>query len=269
MTRSNTPIYGADSTLVYPSKLASDVNASVTFQLKDSAIRDALKQSDKDRTREINRLKRERRKLLASIDREESRQRKLEAKRKAEAEKTAKKAKGKKAKRSQKAATEAPKPAPVPVRLRPDPALRDSVAAIDLRLRALMVEDSIAGLAPWKIKRPGGGPADEHVFDIEEGARVQATIHLENVYARGKRPLMFHFVWLNPARKRVFKRMVEYMPNDSSQTLTSSMTITPLKRSAGHYAVQVFLFREQIAEKPFELRGQGVEEQQKRGEDAM
>lgn len=98
---------------------------------------------------------------------------------------------------------------------------------------------------------------------------MQATVRLEEVYARGKRPLMLHFVWLNPERKRVFKRMVEYVPNDSTQTLTSSLSITPAKRSAGHYSLQVFLFREQIAEKSFELRGTGIEEQQKDGGDAM
>jgi hypothetical protein len=80
---------------------------------------------------------------------------------------------------------------------------------------------------------------------------------------------MVHFVWLNLERKRVFKRMVEYAPNDSVQTLTSSMSLTPAKRSAGRYSLQVFLFREQIAEKSFELRGKGAEEQERGGGDAM
>jgi hypothetical protein len=62
--------------------------------------------------------------------------------------------------------------------------------------------------------------------------------------------------------------MVEYTPNDSTQSLTSSLSITPTKRSAGHYSLQVFLFREQIAEKSFELTGKGMEENEK-GDDAM
>lgn len=276
MTRSDSPVWGPDSTLVYPSKLAPDVNASITFQLKDSAARDAAKKRDRERGREISRLRREREGLLALEERwARERKERAETERKAEAKKAGQK-KGKKGKKTAsdgetssadpaKSVTAGGSKLGAPL----DPAVRDSVAAIDARLAALMAEDSTAGVAPWKLKRPDGKPAEERVFDIEEGARVQATIRLENVYARGKRPLMVHFVWLNLERKRVFKRMVEYAPNDSVQTLTSSMSLTPAKRSAGRYSLQVFLFREQIAEKSFELRGKGAEEQEKGGGDAM
>jgi hypothetical protein len=275
-TRSEAPVWGPDSTLVYPSKLGSDVNASIAFQLKDSAARDAAKRRDRERGREISRLRREREGLLALEERwARERMERAEAERKAEAKKAAQK-KGKKGKKSTSSGTTSPAdqtPGGAARETRPGaplaPAVRDSVAAIDARLAVLMAEDSAAGIAPWKLKRPDGKPAEERVFDIEEGARVQATIRLENVYARGKRPLMVHFVWLNAERKRVFKRMVEYSPNDSTQTLTSSMSLTPTKRSAGHYSLQVFLFREQIAEKWFDLRGKGAEEQEKGGGDAM
>lgn len=272
MTRSGAPTYGIDSTLVYPSRLANDVNASITFQLKDSALRDAERKRDKERAREISRVKRDRSKLLATIEKEANRLEKAEAKRKAQEARKAGKAKGKKGKKSSSVAETRPStPAssrPV-LPKRPDPALRDSLAVIEARLAALSAEDSVASLAPWKIKREDGRPADERIVDLEEGARVQASIRLENVYARGKRPLMFHFVWLNPERKRVFKRMVEYTPNDSTQTLSSSLTISPAKRSSGTYAVQVFLFREEIAEKTITFRGTGVEEQEKGGGESM
>ncbi len=276
MTRSDTPVWGPDSTRVYPSKLANDVGASITFQLKDSALRDAEKRRDRERGREISRLRRQRGELQALEEmRGRERREQAEAKRKAQLKKAGTK-KGKKAKNgsspgeSSAADPLAPRAAERDgSRLVADPGVRDSIAAIDARLAALAVEDSAAAFAPWKIKRADGRAAEERSFDIEEGARVQAAIRLENVYARGKRPLMFHFVWLNPERKRVFKRMIEYTPNDSTQVLTSSLSITPAKRTSGHYTLQLFLFREQIAEKSVELRGKGTEEQEKSGGESM
>ena len=259
MTRSDTPVWGPDSTLVYPSKMANDVNATISFQLKDSAARDAIKKADKERRREITKLKRKRDDILA-LEEERYRKAQADAKRKAEAEK---KSKGKKKKK----AVDDSAPAP-PLTLRADPAARDSLDALEKRITALETEDSLSALLPWKLKREDGAVVGEHSFEIEEGASVRATIRLENVYARGKRPLMFHFVWVNPEGKRVFKRMLEYMPNDSTQSLTSTLSITPTKRSAGHYSLQVFLFREQIAEKPFELAGKGKEEDEK-GDEGM
>jgi len=274
MTRSETPVWGPDSTLVYPSKLKNDLNTSVTFQMKDSAMRDAAKRRDRERGREIIRLQRERENLLA-LEAEREQRLQADAKRKAEAQKKAGSKRGKKAKKGSRGGGDAlaePKPSAAGtanLRIAPDPAIRDSLASIAVQLATLMAEDSAAALAPWKVRGTDGRLVEERVFDIEEGARVQATVRLDNVYARGKRPLMIHFVWLNPERKRVFKRMLEYVPNDSTQTLTSSLTISPTKRSAGTYSLQIFLFREQIAEKTLRLRGKGVEEQTKGGGDAM
>jgi hypothetical protein len=276
MTRSDTPVWGPDSTQVYPSRLANDVGASITFQLKDSALRDTQKRRDRERGREISRLRRQRGELQALEEmRSRERQAQAEAKRKAQLKKAGLK-KGKRGKKNPlpgEASGADPLASSVAekedARLLPDTGVRDSLAAIDARLAALAAEDSAAASAPWKIKRADGKPAEERAFDIEEGARVQAALRLENVYARGKRPLMFHFVWLNPERKRVFKRMVEYVPNDSTQVLTSSLSITPAKRSPGRYTLQLFLFREQIAEKSFVLKGKGTEEQEKSGGESM
>lgn len=260
MTRSEKPVWAPDSTLVYPSKKSSDVNATISFQLRDSAARETIKKADKERRREITKLKRKRDDILA-LEEERTRKAQADAKRKADAQK---KSKGKKKKKQTDDKT-AVLPAPS---IRMDPALRDSLDAIQRRLTALEQEDSLSALLPWKLKREDGSAVGEHSFEIEEGASVRATVRLENVYARGKRPLMIHFVWLNPEKKRVFKRMVEYMPNDSTQTLSSTLSLTPNKRSAGHYSLQVFLFREQIAEKWFELTGKGKEEEEK-GDEGM
>jgi hypothetical protein len=288
-TRADHPIVGTDSTLVYVSKLPTDVNATILFQLKDSAVRDQEKRRDKERGREISRLQKERDRLLRLEDRREK-QRKLEEKRKAAAEQKAKKTKkGKKGKARARTgvetlevsagsdahrdvaagvASDAPPP-PATAPLPSAASVRDSLAEVQSRLRALAAEDSLARIAPWKQKRPDGLPVDERAVETEEGARVQANIRLENVYARGKRPLMFHFVWLSPEKRKIFKRMLAYTPNDSVQVLTSSLTISPTKRAPGFYTLQVFLFRELIAEKLIELRGTGHEEKEQGGNETM
>lgn len=288
-TRADHPVVGADSTLVYASKLPTDVNATILFQLKDSAARDQAKRRDKERAREISRLQKERDRLLRLEERREK-QRKLEEKRKAAAEQKAKKTKrGKKGKNRAQKGAETPEvsagsdvhrdvaaeiasdgpPPPATAPLPSAASVRDSLAAVESRLYALAAEDSLASIAPWKQKRPDGLPVDERAVETEEGARVQANIRLENVYARGKRPLTFHFVWLNPEKRKIFKRMLAYTPNDSVQVLASSLTISPTKRAPGLYALQVFLFRELIAEKLIELRGTGHEEKEQGGDETM
>jgi hypothetical protein len=115
---------------------------------------------------------------------------------------------------------------------------------------------SVAAAAPGKqVRKQRPLEPEEHVFDMEEGAKVSAAITLENPYGRGGRPLPLHLVWINPAQKAAFRKMVEYVPNDSSNVLISNFGISPSKRVPGHYSLRVYLFRELIAEKFFELRG--------------
>lgn len=297
MVRSDRPVLGPDSTLVFPSRLRSDVNASITFALRDSRAREEERQRDKERQREISRLKREREKLLdlaQAQEKERARQAKIAAEKKRKAEEKAKaktkKSKAGKDKKSskKKSGDEATgsakmesgasgKPAEParpnrasearggPEKAKPDlfaltpAAIRDSLAAIDARLRRLAVEDSLAQPVRWKLRKAQGLYEDERAFDLEEDARVLATVRLENIHARGEGPLTFHLVWLNPAERRVFKKIYEYTPNDSTRTLTGSFSIPPSRRSPGFYTLQVFLFRELIAQKSFELRGAGLE----------
>lgn len=99
-------------------------------------------------------------------------------------------------------------------------------------------------------KRYGAG----QVFTIGEKSKVRALIDLENVRALGDRDLMFHVVWLGPGDDRLYKKRIDYTPDDSSTTLSSSISIPPDRREPGDYKLRVYLFRELIAEKPFELR---------------
>ena len=90
-------------------------------------------------------------------------------------------------------------------------------------------------------------------FEMKEKAKVRALIDLSNQFARGTDDLSFHFVWLGPDDKKIYKKRVEYTPDESDATLKSSLSITPDNRELGRYTFRVYLFRELLAEKTFEL----------------
>lgn len=248
-TRATTPTVGPDSTLVYSSRIPGDVQVSITFTLKDSKRREEQRRLERERQRQLERERKER----EAKERAERAKERAEAKRKkAAATKTKKPAKktGKKPAAARVTPVESPASALTP------PAVR--VLAPDSAITPLPTSpetpqaDSVSTPIPPKAPLQ---PPDERVFELEEGARVQAYVKIANPYGRGKRPVMFHTVWLNPEGKRVFKRMTEWAPNDTSQVITTSLTISPAKRTAGRYTLHVYLFRELIAEKSIELTG--------------
>jgi hypothetical protein len=65
---------------------------------------------------------------------------------------------------------------------------------------------------------------------------------------------MFHLEWLSPDGETVYKKRIDWAPNSSTATLKSSIAIDPDRRSPGRYSFRVYLFRELMAEKRFELR---------------
>jgi hypothetical protein len=112
-------------------------------------------------------------------------------------------------------------------------------------------------------RRTGKRLGVTRTFDIAEGEKVYAFVDLQNVHARGDRPLEFHLVWLKPSGATTFKKRLVYFPSDSSSTLSGSLSIG--KRSPGDYTLRVYLFRELIAEKSFHLRGEGFEQEEESG----
>ncbi len=243
-TRQSSPVMGPDSTLVYPSKIPNDVQVSIRFTLKDSKRREEQRRLERERQRE---LERQRRQMERERKEREARERAERAKAKAK-----KKASGTPAKKKRSAQRSQGSPTSSRRATLPHPEAK--------------APGSDGAHASGEVPPPSSPPAersprvpslppDERVFELEEGARVQASLVIENPYGRGKRPLMFHTVWLNPEGKRVFKKMIQWTPNDSSRVLTSSLTISPSKRTAGEYRLQVYLFRELIAEKSIRLTG--------------
>jgi hypothetical protein len=201
-TRESRPVAAADSTLVYPARHPGDVDAGISFSLRDSQKRDEAAKRDRELSRDLARRKK-------GLERD--------------------------------------------LRKEQDPVLEAQLRAID---------DSLALMEAQKSQRLQGAGQDERDFDLEEGAKVQATFNLTHPRARGDRPLAFHVLWVDPASKAAFRKAVAFAPVDSAgkerTSFSSSFGISPAKRAAGSYSVRLYLFRELIAEKRFRLRGAGL-----------
>lgn len=99
-------------------------------------------------------------------------------------------------------------------------------------------------------KRVGAGM----VFTLGEKENVRAFADLENVIFDNNRDLMFHLVWIGPDGNSFYAKRIDLTTSDTSSTINSSIAISPEKRQPGKYLLQLYLFRELIAEKRFELR---------------
>jgi len=99
-------------------------------------------------------------------------------------------------------------------------------------------------------KRIGAGT----IFTLGEKENVRAFADLENVFKENNRDLMFHLVWIGPDGNSFYAKRIDLTTTDTSSTINSSIAISPDKRQPGNYLLQLYLFRELIAEKSFILR---------------
>ncbi len=65
---------------------------------------------------------------------------------------------------------------------------------------------------------------------------------------------MFHVDWIDPEGRSFYLKRIDLLPGDSTASLISSISVSPDKRLPGKYLLRIYLFRELIAEKYFELR---------------
>lgn len=98
-------------------------------------------------------------------------------------------------------------------------------------------------------KRIGAGT----VFNIKDKAKVRALVDLINVENQSYPELIFHLDWIGPNDRSFFRKGINVSPEDSVTTIRSAISISPEKRKAGRYTFRVYLFRELIAEKNFNL----------------
>lgn len=91
------------------------------------------------------------------------------------------------------------------------------------------------------------------VFFLREKANIRASIDIENQITYGDQELMFHIDWINAEGKSIYLKRIDLAADDTNSTFSSSISISPEIREEGTYTIQLFFFRELIAEKKFEI----------------
>ena len=105
-----------------------------------------------------------------------------------------------------------------------------------------------------KISKKTGKPINPGtIFKLQEQTKLYASMDLENQIKQNGQELMFHIDWLDSVGNSFYKKRIDILLSDSSSRITSSISISPPKRQTGNYNVRVYLFRELIAEKKFQL----------------
>jgi hypothetical protein len=92
------------------------------------------------------------------------------------------------------------------------------------------------------------------VFPLKEDGNVYAVIELENRLNEKDLDLMFHVDWIDPEGRSFYLKRIDLYAGDSTASLVSSVSVPPDRRLPGKYLLRIYLFRELIAEKYFELR---------------
>ena len=95
------------------------------------------------------------------------------------------------------------------------------------------------------------------VFPIKDDENVYAVVELGNRMKNIDRELLFHLDWLRPDGKSVYMKETLLPAGDSAFRLESAVSSAPGSRKPGKYSLRVYLFRELIAEKYFELKNEG------------
>ncbi len=90
-------------------------------------------------------------------------------------------------------------------------------------------------------------------FTIKDKARIYAFFDFKNQENFTNKDIMFHVEWIGPDGKSFYRKRIDLSPDTNSSSLKSSISISPEKREPGSYLIRLFLFRELIAEKKFQL----------------
>jgi hypothetical protein len=90
-------------------------------------------------------------------------------------------------------------------------------------------------------------------FSIADGENILAVIDIENRFLYGRHLLMFHIDWVDDRGKSVFVKRIDLLPGDSATSIQSAISVSPGRRKPGKYSVRIYLFRELIAYKAFEV----------------
>lgn len=116
-------------------------------------------------------------------------------------------------------------------------------------------EDVQAGISFYKDedKKTGHPVGIDTVFTLGEKDNIRTQIEVEQIGLPVNKLLMFHLDWIGPDGRSFFTKRIDYLINDSSRVVNSSVSLAPDKREPGKHKLKVYYFRELIAEKSFTL----------------
>ncbi len=105
-----------------------------------------------------------------------------------------------------------------------------------------------------KISKKTGKPLRTGtVFKLQKKAKVHATVNLKYYKSANQKGLMLHIDWVDSTGNSFYKKRIDISSTDSSSKIKSSISTSPQKGEVGNYIIRVYLFRELIAEKKFQL----------------
>ncbi len=88
-------------------------------------------------------------------------------------------------------------------------------------------------------------------FSIMKSGWVKARLDLSDYFENNDKDLMLHFDWIDPSGATFYKK--QKIVTEDSTVVSSAISIAPALREAGAYKLRVFLFRQLVCEKEFEL----------------
>ena len=90
-------------------------------------------------------------------------------------------------------------------------------------------------------------------FEIKKKNKVLALVKLKNLPVAGNIKLKFYIDWIGSNDSSLFRKKTDLIVKDSTATIESSISIPPDKREQGNYTVKVYLSKNLLAQKKFEL----------------
>jgi hypothetical protein len=103
-------------------------------------------------------------------------------------------------------------------------------------------------------QKTGRQSAISDVFALKENEDIYAVIALDSLGKVEPGGMMFHIDWTGPDGRSFYLKRIDLSPGDSTTALISSISVSQSSRIPGVYKVRIYLFRELLAEKSFEIR---------------
>jgi hypothetical protein len=94
----------------------------------------------------------------------------------------------------------------------------------------------------------------DSVFTLKGKGNLKAIIYIVKNDTTRKQQMSFSVEWTSPDNNTFYRKNIELSPDDTSSTITSSISISPQKRQPGIYILHVYYGKELVGEKNFLLK---------------